>query len=565
MKFLFTARLVLATLTLAAGPIAPATASASASSETPRTLNVVGTDYHFALSTHTLLHAGLVALHFRNAGQSEHQAQIARLRPGATEQQFLADIRAGHETAAYGLVDFDGGANTIAPGQQQTTWSRLSAGRYLVICFDPGPGGTPHMLLGTIASLRVVGQMSDQAPKQVRGTIDAYSFGFSMPQHIDPYGIYRFSDTNDSDPHELAIIRLAPGKTVLDFADWVQNGMKTAPPGVFDDGAGAIEPHHSTWTRLNLRPRRLHRNLLRRRPGDRHATHHDGHDHPVPHRARPVMMTVSCFVRSRRHSRELLGLRSSRNHRQRRSRRRRRAQRPSPPDRPAAAATKTRAHPLTNALPAPATANVPVPSRRSRGPRKRFVNQWPVVSRHSAGLPEAGRERPQDRSQPFARLNLPTGQTSRTDRRDRPQARLNETCSPRNESEAIAQDEDPQLWGLLWTSLPGIVSQSVMSGTAYTFEGPDGRDFEQARLRRQSALMDLLTERVVHAAGISSGMRVLNLGSGGGDVAMLLARTVGPTGHVIGVERRGNRIGRGPPARSRNRQRDLCRERHRPV
>jgi GNAT superfamily N-acetyltransferase len=68
-------------MTLAAGLITPGAASAAAPSQTPRTINIVGTDYHFALSTHTP-HAGLVAVHFRAAGQSEHQAEVARLRPG---------------------------------------------------------------------------------------------------------------------------------------------------------------------------------------------------------------------------------------------------------------------------------------------------------------------------------------------------------------------------------------------------------------------------------------------------------------------------------------------------
>jgi predicted O-methyltransferase YrrM len=63
------------------------------------------------------------------------------------------------------------------------------------------------------------------------------------------------------------------------------------------------------------------------------------------------------------------------------------------------------------------------------------------------------------------------------------------------------------------------------------------REEEQRRLERQAELFNPLTERVFRAAGLRPGMRVLDLGSGAGDVAMLAARLVGPDGEVVGVER----------------------------
>src|SRR5262249_52498379 len=46
-----------------------------------------------------------------------------------------------------------------------------------------------------------------------------------------------------------------------------------------------------------------------------------------------------------------------------------------------------------------------------------------------------------------------------------------------------------------------------------------------------------LTERLFRESGIGPGHRVLDLGSGVGDVAMLAARLVGPSGEVLGIER----------------------------
>jgi SAM-dependent methyltransferase len=60
---------------------------------------------------------------------------------------------------------------------------------------------------------------------------------------------------------------------------------------------------------------------------------------------------------------------------------------------------------------------------------------------------------------------------------------------------------------------------------------------EHDRLIRQAARIALVTERLFREAGIGPGQRVLDLGSGMGDVAILAARVVGPSGEVMGIER----------------------------
>ncbi len=62
-------------------------------------------------------------------------------------------------------------------------------------------------------------------------------------------------------------------------------------------------------------------------------------------------------------------------------------------------------------------------------------------------------------------------------------------------------------------------------------------DAEHERLIRQAARIAPFTERFFRDAGIGPGQRVLDIGSGVGDVAMLAARIVGPSGEVVGVER----------------------------
>jgi len=60
---------------------------------------------------------------------------------------------------------------------------------------------------------------------------------------------------------------------------------------------------------------------------------------------------------------------------------------------------------------------------------------------------------------------------------------------------------------------------------------------EQQRLIKQSAFYADLTEQVFRNAGIREGMSVLDAGCGVGDVSFLLARIVGTSGSVIGIDK----------------------------
>lgn len=59
---------------------------------------------------------------------------------------------------------------------------------------------------------------------------------------------------------------------------------------------------------------------------------------------------------------------------------------------------------------------------------------------------------------------------------------------------------------------------------------------ETKRLMYQADVFAPMTRRLFIEAGISSGMRVLDLGSGAGDVAFIAAELVGDTGEVVGVD-----------------------------
>jgi ubiquinone/menaquinone biosynthesis C-methylase UbiE len=60
---------------------------------------------------------------------------------------------------------------------------------------------------------------------------------------------------------------------------------------------------------------------------------------------------------------------------------------------------------------------------------------------------------------------------------------------------------------------------------------------ERERLNLQGHVLAPATRTLLLAAGIKPGMRVLDLGSGVGDVAFVAAEIIGPSGELVGIER----------------------------
>lgn len=70
------------------------------------------------------------------------------------------------------------------------------------------------------------------------------------------------------------------------------------------------------------------------------------------------------------------------------------------------------------------------------------------------------------------------------------------------------------------------------SRPSYVFELSE----EARRLEQQGRFLAPLTRRLLGDAGITAGMKVLDVGCGAGDVSLLLAELVGPRGSIVGVD-----------------------------
>ncbi|MGZ4515881.1 MAG: class I SAM-dependent methyltransferase [Mycobacterium sp.] len=74
---------------------------------------------------------------------------------------------------------------------------------------------------------------------------------------------------------------------------------------------------------------------------------------------------------------------------------------------------------------------------------------------------------------------------------------------------------------------------SAATGSTYVL---GHADVEVRRLLLQGRLYNDYTEHALRLAGLRSGMRVLDIGCGPGDVSFVAAGLVGPTGSVLGVD-----------------------------
>jgi len=74
------------------------------------------------------------------------------------------------------------------------------------------------------------------------------------------------------------------------------------------------------------------------------------------------------------------------------------------------------------------------------------------------------------------------------------------------------------------------------TGRAYEYELGHS-DREVKRLWIQAQLVDPFTRQFFRDAGVAQGMRVLDVGSGAGDTALVVADIVGASGEVLGIDR----------------------------
>jgi SAM-dependent methyltransferase len=90
------------------------------------------------------------------------------------------------------------------------------------------------------------------------------------------------------------------------------------------------------------------------------------------------------------------------------------------------------------------------------------------------------------------------------------------------------------VWWAMFLPMTGIGAGTSVETPSYLLGHSED---ELARLQRQGTFLRSLSADALRRAGISEGMHVLDVGCGVGDVSLLAADLVGPSGSVLGLDR----------------------------
>jgi uncharacterized cupredoxin-like copper-binding protein len=237
-----------------ATPTAGATAaptSAPAPAPEPAAVTVTATDYKLDLPSS--IPAGAVAIHLANHGKELHQAQLVRLEDGKTVADLEKAMKANGPMPSW--MKFVGGPNGIAPGQEVTSTASLAPGRYAALCLIPSPDGVSHLMKGMIQPFEVTAGDGATALPAASDTVTMADYNFGSSRPLTPGQHTILVQNAGPQPHELVMLRLAPGKTVKDFAAWATTGgMKGPPPAMPLGGVAVLENGGSGVFTVDLPP-----------------------------------------------------------------------------------------------------------------------------------------------------------------------------------------------------------------------------------------------------------------------------------------------------------------------
>ena len=216
-------------------------ASATATAANTNGANVVHVGAKdFSLEGPAQIPAGLTTLHLMNEGKEIHQAQLLKLTEGKTYADFTAAMKAmkpGAPPPSW-IVPL-GGPNAAPPGGTAAATSTLEPGNYALTCFIPSTDGVPHAMKGMMTGLVVTAATATPAPEPAPTTtltLADYKFNFSTPLKSGE-NVIRVENAADQ-PHEVVLVKLAPGKTMKDFEAWLPVSDKD--PNVPGSPAGGV-------------------------------------------------------------------------------------------------------------------------------------------------------------------------------------------------------------------------------------------------------------------------------------------------------------------------------------
>jgi hypothetical protein len=121
----------------------------------------------------------------------------------------------------------------------------LEPGNYIIVCFVPALDGMPHLMKGMLRPLTVVGPPREAAEPAADLVIKLVDFDFQLSGPLAAGHRTIRVENAAGQPHEVALVRLQPGKTAEDFGAWGMKPEGPAPGAVFGGISGIMPGAHA--------------------------------------------------------------------------------------------------------------------------------------------------------------------------------------------------------------------------------------------------------------------------------------------------------------------------------
>jgi uncharacterized lipoprotein YbaY len=240
-----TATIVIAACADKADDTATMTSADSAKAAAPvtaptRTVAVHAKNYTFDLPD--TIAGGVVKFELINEGPAPeiHHISIARVLGDYTSKDFMEEMKANPSTPPAWAKAMGGPNPSSMPGVNSNATMDLKPGRYIAMCFVPGPDGVPHIMKGMIKDFVVTAAADPSAalpPADVTIKLADYSFTATPALSVGHHAIRVENDA--AQEHEVILVKLNAGKTVDDVLSFIET-MKGPPPGAFVGGVSGI-------------------------------------------------------------------------------------------------------------------------------------------------------------------------------------------------------------------------------------------------------------------------------------------------------------------------------------
>jgi plastocyanin len=221
----------------ATGAPSPAASGAASAPAAGTVQDLAVTGKEFAFDMPATIPAGPTRITLTNAGQEEHQAQVAKLADGKTLTDLTAAL-AENEASALALVTLSGGPTGVQPGTAGSTTTNLAPGNYVFLCFVSGADGIPHLAKGMIAPLQVTepAVTADVPSGDAAVTLQDFAFVGLDKLSTGPHTVT--VKNAGPQPHEATIVKLADGVAAGDLVAMFTSTTAPAGPPPFTTAGG---------------------------------------------------------------------------------------------------------------------------------------------------------------------------------------------------------------------------------------------------------------------------------------------------------------------------------------